>query len=63
MRVPGFPGYRFEASEPDAPRLFAPDGRVAARFGPFWRELDVRKAALEHAERVGAAATPAGEAG
>lgn len=51
-RVPGYPGYSFEVAEPDAPRLFAPDGSVAARFGPFWGEIDVQKAAAEHAERA-----------
>ena len=50
------PGYRFELTEPDAPRLFAPNGAVAAHFGPWWREKDVEDAAREHAERVDLAA-------
>ena len=68
MKVSGFPGYRFEASEPDAPRLFAPDGTVVARFGFLWREIDVQKATAEHADSVsdkvsGGGSADAGDAG
>jgi hypothetical protein len=49
------PFYKFEYSEPDAPRLIRPNGTTVARFGPGWTDAAVEAAVRTDEAQIDAA--------